>query len=355
MFRALIASTSAVFVLRCLHPRAGRVPARRRLRGGQLSPGRGDDGRPEAHLRLRHDPQRQWRRGPPVRAPGRASEPSTEPPVIETGSDLGTQPIYGGLVPIAQRTGRRLIIVDLQGTGHSTPLLDCPEVNALATTVAADPGGSTATVVDAITACRERLTSHGIDPTTVDYAGTAENLHAVTKALDIPRAVAMGHGTTGAVAIEWARRYPDEVEALVLDSPQLRDPSPGAVVDQLVDEVSRLCAIDDGCRERYGDPGRSVARRPPRPPTQAAQPFRRQRARPSRRPGAAPSGDLADRRQQPRAGLDSGARRRGRRAEAGRHADEICRRCCQGAASLPRLPAELRRSPRAWPWEPLCP
>jgi pimeloyl-ACP methyl ester carboxylesterase len=179
--------------------------------------------------------------------------PSTRAPIIETGSDLGTAPSYGGLAPIPQRTGRRLIVVDLQGTGHSTPLLDCPEVNALAATSAADPDQSSAAVVRAIGACRARLTSQGIDPTAFDVASTAENLHAVAQALGIPRSVAMGHGTTGAVAIEWARRYPDEVEALVLDSPQLDEPTPGAVVDRLVTQVSRLCAAAADCRQLYGD------------------------------------------------------------------------------------------------------
>ena len=167
--------------------------------------------------------------------------PSTQAPIIETEGDLGTQAWYGGLAPIAQRTGRRLIVVDLQGIGHSTPLLDCPEVNALAASAAADPDQSRAAVVDAIGACHERITSQGIDLSAFDVASTAENLHAVAQALDIPSSVAMGHGTTGAVAIQWARRYPDEVEALVLDSPQLHDPEAGAVVDDLVTQVSRLC------------------------------------------------------------------------------------------------------------------
>ena len=195
--------------------------------------------------------------------------PSTQAPVIETGSDLGTQPGYGGLSPIAQRTGRRLFIVDLQGTGHSTPPLDCPEVNALAATAAADPDESSVAVVDAIGACRERLTSQGIDLAAFDVSSTAENLHAVAQALGIPRSVAMGHGTTGAVSIEWARRYPDEVEALVLDSPQLREPAPGAVVDRLVTQVSGLCTAAPECRRSYGDPAaqwpavlRDLRRRP---------------------------------------------------------------------------------------------
>ena len=180
--------------------------------------------------------------------------PSTQAPIIETEGDLGTQAWYGGLAPIAQRTGRRLIVVDLQGVGHSTPLLDCPEVNALAATAAADPDESRAAVVAAIGACRKRITSQGIDLGAFDIASTAENLHAVAQALDIPLSVTMGHGTTGAVAIEWARRYPDEVEALVLDSPQLREPSPGTVVDRLVTEVGELCATAADCRRRYGDP-----------------------------------------------------------------------------------------------------
>ena len=235
--------------------------------------------------------------------------PSTQAPIIETEGDLGTQASYGGLAPIPQRTGRRLIVVDLQGIGHSTPLLDCPEVNALAATAAADPDQSSGAVVDAIGACRERLTSQGIDLATFDVASTAENLHAVAQALGIPRSVAMGHGTTGAVAIEWARRYPDEVEALVLDSPQLHEPTPGAVVDRLVTQVSRLCAAAADCRRRYGDtaaqwPGllRDLRRRP-------LVLLSRRPAGPPRRPGAAPGGALAGRWGRSRGELDPRAGR----------------------------------------------
>src|SRR5690606_38332717 len=42
-------------------------------------------------------------------------EPSDDPPILETGTDLGMAPNYAGLVPIAQRTGRRTVIVALPG------------------------------------------------------------------------------------------------------------------------------------------------------------------------------------------------------------------------------------------------
>src|SRR5688572_25911082 len=55
----------------------------------------------------------------------------TRPPIVETGQDLGTATGFGGLVPIAQRTGREVIIVELPGVGHASPVLACPEVDNL--------------------------------------------------------------------------------------------------------------------------------------------------------------------------------------------------------------------------------
>ena len=92
------------------------------------------------------------------------------------------------------------------------------------------------------------------------------------------RSVAMGHGTTGAVAIEWARRYPDEVEALVLDSPRCASPPP----EQWSTASSpRSAAVRRGGRlpAAVRRPRRSVARRPARPAAPAADPLSRRQAR----------------------------------------------------------------------------
>jgi pimeloyl-ACP methyl ester carboxylesterase len=179
--------------------------------------------------------------------------PSDRAPVVEAGTDLGTAPDYVGLSPIAQRTDRPLVLVDLRGTGHSTPAVHCPEVDALATAAAADPDAAAAELTAAVAACRARLTAAGTDPGSVDLASTAEDLHAVVHAMGIDKAVASAHGTTGLAALEWARRHPADLEAMVLDSPYFAGEDPDRRVDDLVDEVSRACWAERRCSARYAD------------------------------------------------------------------------------------------------------
>ena len=78
-------------------------------------------------------------------------------PIVETGQDLGTATGFGGLVPIAQRTGREVIIVELPGVGHASPVLACPEVDGLSQAFAEDPRLTMQPVVDGLGACRDRI------------------------------------------------------------------------------------------------------------------------------------------------------------------------------------------------------
>lgn len=174
--------------------------------------------------------------------------PSDASPVLETGVDLGMTPSYGGLAPIAQRTGRRVIIVDLPGTGHSTPSLECPEVEALGDE-AAHRGASD--MADAVTACRTRLVAAGADIDALTPSRLGEALAAVMTALDVPRWVVMGHGTTAEAGRQLALTHPDRVEALVVDS-MVADPSTD--VRQVIADIARACRADRACLRRNGDP-----------------------------------------------------------------------------------------------------
>src|SRR4051794_36917160 len=120
-------------------------------------------------------------------------EPSDLSPVLETGVDLGMTPGYGGLAPIALRTGRRLVIVDLPGTGHSTPSMDCPEVEAVGDPAA---GHSPAGLTEAIAACPARVEGEGGDPADVTPERLGRALFDVMTAMDVAHWVVMGHGTT---------------------------------------------------------------------------------------------------------------------------------------------------------------
>jgi pimeloyl-ACP methyl ester carboxylesterase len=172
-------------------------------------------------------------------------EPPTRVPVVITGTDLGTAPDYGGLAPVAQRTGREAIIVDLPGVGHSTPLLTCPSVDGLSSAMAEDAEATTPLLVEAIGVCRSRFDE------VVDAAGSAAALHDVVTALALHQVAALSTGTTGRIALSWAAAHPGDLEALVLDSPLVTQSDPIDDVDHLLHEIALACADQRGCRQDH--------------------------------------------------------------------------------------------------------
>lgn len=175
-------------------------------------------------------------------------EASDAAPVLETGTDLGMTPDYGGLAPIAQRTGRRTVIVDLPGTGHSVPSLDCAGAEALGEVAADSPA-----LVDAIGVCRDRLAAEGVDPGLMTARHSADVLVAVMDAVGGERWVLMGHGTTGATAVQVAREHPDRVEGLVLDSAVHVHEGWRERRSAMLRRVAAACRADVRCARRHGD------------------------------------------------------------------------------------------------------
>lgn len=169
-------------------------------------------------------------------------------PILETGTDLGMAPDYAGLAPIAQRTGRRTVIVDLPGTGHSVPSLDCSDAEALGDVAADSPA-----LVEAIGVCHDRLVAEGVDPGLMTPRQSADVLLAVMDAVGSERWVLMGHGTTGAAAVQVAREHAGRVEALVLDSAVHVHQGWPARRAALVRRVAAACRADVRCERRHGD------------------------------------------------------------------------------------------------------
>ena len=179
--------------------------------------------------------------------------PSSADPVVVLGTNLGSTVDYAGLALIAQRTQRTTLLVALRGVPPSMPVLSCPEVTALTPAAAADPTGTRPAVVAAVAECRRRLAADGVDPAAFGVEALADDLHVVTEALSLRRVVALSAGTTGTVAVAWARRHPEDLAALVLDTPLLTNPPLRPHTDRLVARVSAACAAQRPCRTRHGD------------------------------------------------------------------------------------------------------
>jgi pimeloyl-ACP methyl ester carboxylesterase len=107
---------------------------------------------------------------------------------------------YDYILPTA---GRDLVMIDQRGTGGSG-LLRCPSLDG--------SGGFSA----AAAACGRRL---GVRRSFYTSADSAADLEALRIRLGVPRIAlfAVSYGTR--VAVEYARRYPQRVERMILDSP----------------------------------------------------------------------------------------------------------------------------------------
>jgi pimeloyl-ACP methyl ester carboxylesterase len=186
-------------------------------------------------------------------------------PAVLLGTDYASRTDYGGVAPVAQRTGRVVYVVDQRGVGHSTPSLACPEVDALggevAGVVTADPL-TQSRVASAAASCRRRLAADGIDPREFDAAAAAEDVSRLAHALGVRRWLVATYGSTSLVALAYARSHPDEVAGLVLDSPELVALGPdgeGGGLGPVLAAARRDCTADPSCRARYGDPARNWA------------------------------------------------------------------------------------------------
>jgi pimeloyl-ACP methyl ester carboxylesterase len=186
---------------------------------------------------------------------GGGAEPE---PIAAVGEELAQSPSYDN--SIAESSNRELILLDQRGTGHSKPSLACPEVDAVASDLAAGPlsSGAVQTVFrDAIVACRDRLTAGGVDLEAYTLTAAADDLEDLRRALGVPKWNLVSWGSASRLLLEYARRHPQPIRALVLGSPQFpqRDPISEAAGD-LTDALRALtetCGGSKKCGRQYPD------------------------------------------------------------------------------------------------------
>ena len=115
----------------------------------------------------------------------------------------------------------------------------------------------TSGLVAAIAKCRDEVEAAGVDPGDLTPERLGDVLYAVMTALDEPRWVVMGHGTTAEAGRQVALAHPELVEALVLDSVVV---DPHVDIDAVMGPIATACRADRFCRHAYGDPGRTWER-----------------------------------------------------------------------------------------------
>jgi pimeloyl-ACP methyl ester carboxylesterase len=153
-----------------------------------------------------------------VEPAGGATEPE---PIVSVGYELAQEPHYAAIVVIAQGSGREFYLLDQRGTGHSEPSLACAEVDAAAAELVGEPlAGATDVFLAAVIDCRERLEAAGVRLAAYTLAAAADDLEDLRRAMGVPEWNAISYGSASRVILEYARRHPTGIRAIVLDSPQ---------------------------------------------------------------------------------------------------------------------------------------
>jgi pimeloyl-ACP methyl ester carboxylesterase len=181
-------------------------------------------------------------------------------PIVVVGTDLGDVPNLAGIAPLAQRTGREVIVLDPRGVGRSEPALTCPEVRGVAPRVlatAVDDPSTRAAFLDAVDACHQRLTAADVEVSAYGLTDMAADAEALRRALDIASWNVASFGTSSRIALELLRTAPDPIRAVMLDSPEWPGLDPRAVAAAWTREalaaVFSACEQDAACRQAHPD------------------------------------------------------------------------------------------------------
>jgi pimeloyl-ACP methyl ester carboxylesterase len=169
-------------------------------------------------------------------------------------SVIGRIPPYWTLFDRLRDVGD-VILLDQRGVGLSTPNVTCPP----GTPPAPDFLASRRHLADALAAAYAPCVTHwrarGTPAELFTVAEVAEDVEAVRRHLRVPRVSLLGFSYGTRIALEYARRYPDHVERLVLQGVLgfehvARLPS---VLDSVLGRLSAEAARDSAARALMPD------------------------------------------------------------------------------------------------------
>jgi pimeloyl-ACP methyl ester carboxylesterase len=172
--------------------------------------------------------------------------------VLAGGPGLGASTFYTSAAAAFARIRRDhdIVIVDQRGTGKSHPL-DCDIDEQQLWDAGED---DTARVMRE---CRIRLEQdHDLTQYTTSVA--VKDLDAVRQALGYQRIAFYGSSYGTRVAQQYARRYPERTQALILDGivPPTRILGPSTPLDaeNALQRIFARCRADAGCKQQFNDP-----------------------------------------------------------------------------------------------------
>jgi pimeloyl-ACP methyl ester carboxylesterase len=187
-----------------------------------------------------------------------AAQPEADPVVFLDGGPGGAAtedyPVIAGAFSDLRRR-HRVLLIDQRGTGGSNPLsCDHGEEESVRAPLRAP---------ERVRECAARLTARAA---TQDYATSdaVADLEAVRRAIGSPQFDLLGVSYGTRVAQQYAKRYPQGVRAIVLDSAVPNDLALGSEharnLEDTLTELFARCRADRSCTERFGDPYQTLQR-----------------------------------------------------------------------------------------------
>lgn len=151
-----------------------------------------------------------------------------------------------------------VILFDQRGVGFSEPAPECPEMDeANLDALEEDPSDEEMlqAALDAIAACKDRLTSEGIDLSIFSTSESAADLEALRESLGYEQWDLYGVSYGTRLALTAMREFPDGIRSVILDAPyplevNLFTETP-ANADRAFSKLFDACANDAGCSEAY--------------------------------------------------------------------------------------------------------
>jgi pimeloyl-ACP methyl ester carboxylesterase len=155
---------------------------------------------------------------------------------------------------------RDLVLIDQRGTGHSRPLLTCPEINDVGDLVIEQNLSNVQKVAaeaTALTRCAERLRSAGVNLAAYNSAASATDLHDLRVALGYAQWNIFGVSYGTRLALTTMRDYPEDIRSVVLDSvyplqTNLYTAMP-PTIDRSFQTIFTNCAARPSCNAAYPD------------------------------------------------------------------------------------------------------
>src|SRR5262245_13729738 len=156
------------------------------------------------------------------------------------------------------RKDRDIVLVDQRGTGRSSPL-DCEALKP----DESFKGAFDVDIVARAADCAAELATRGVDATQYTTAAWVEDLEAVRAALGYSRVNLWGGSYGTRAALEYLRRHPDHVRAMVLDGVA----PPSMIVsfdvwpsrDRAIDRIIENCKASEPCRAAHPDLAATLA------------------------------------------------------------------------------------------------